>query len=247
MPPLQWAHGLHSVKWRKESGYSPTGVCLPPCPLWNDRQRLASVTGRRLKWSVWCTFPPEFDWIDVRLFWAPLSPAAASLSNVWVRFHRLENSFPFFLVQSSYSLSSKNTADQKKLFILKFVSSGSSPAGSKCNKVTRSLCDMRQCFWLSSELLYNLTADVEKRQRSQPSRAYFTQNGSQISQVSQQLRLDINKEQCRRYTAYVKVGGTFLLPAVPVAPRSSLSWPRSLGRRNVDVRSHAVFLCYLFV
>ncbi|CAG09477.1 unnamed protein product, partial [Tetraodon nigroviridis] len=54
------------------------------------------------------------------------------------------------------------------------------------------------------ELLYNLTADVGKRERSQPSRAYFTQNGSQISQLSQQLRLDINKEECRRYTAYVK-------------------------------------------
>uniref|UniRef100_H2U7U8 Integrin, alpha 9 n=1 Tax=Takifugu rubripes TaxID=31033 RepID=H2U7U8_TAKRU len=54
------------------------------------------------------------------------------------------------------------------------------------------------------ELLYNLTADVEKRQRNQPSRAFFTQNGSQISQVSQQLRLDINREECQRYTAYVK-------------------------------------------
>lgn len=65
--------------------------------------------------------------------------------------------------------------------------------------------DLQPCFRLLSELLYNLTADVEKRQRSQPSRAYFTQNGSQISQLSQQLRLDINKEECRRYTAYVKV------------------------------------------
>lgn len=65
--------------------------------------------------------------------------------------------------------------------------------------------DLQQCFCLFSELLYNLTADVGKRERSQPSRAYFTQNGSQISQLSQQLRLDINKEECRRYTAYVKV------------------------------------------
>lgn len=65
-------------------------------------------------------------------------------------------------------------------------------------------------FPLLSELLYNLTADVEKRQRNQPSRAYFTQNGSQISQLSQQLRLDINKEECRRYTAYVKVRGPTL-------------------------------------
>ncbi|KAA8583931.1 hypothetical protein FQN60_015139, partial [Etheostoma spectabile] len=54
------------------------------------------------------------------------------------------------------------------------------------------------------ELLYNLTADVDKRQRSQPSRVYFTQSGSQISQMSRQLSLDINREQCQRYTAYVK-------------------------------------------
>ncbi|KAK1905590.1 hypothetical protein KUDE01_012770, partial [Dissostichus eleginoides] len=55
------------------------------------------------------------------------------------------------------------------------------------------------------ELLYNLTADVDKRQKSQPSRVYFTQSGSQISQMSQQLSLDINREECQRYTAYVKL------------------------------------------
>ncbi|XP_053188567.1 integrin alpha-9 [Scomber japonicus] len=54
------------------------------------------------------------------------------------------------------------------------------------------------------ELLYNLTADVDKRQKSQPSRVYFTQSGSQISQMSQQVSLDINREECQRYTAYVK-------------------------------------------
>lgn len=81
-------------------------------------------------------------------------------------------------------------------------------------QVKHVLCGyLRQCLCLFSELLYNLTADVEKRQRSQPSRAYFTQNGSQVSQVSQQLRLDINKEECRRYTAYVKV--TALTPHPP--------------------------------
>uniref|UniRef100_A0A671YMH3 Integrin, alpha 9 n=1 Tax=Sparus aurata TaxID=8175 RepID=A0A671YMH3_SPAAU len=54
------------------------------------------------------------------------------------------------------------------------------------------------------ELLYNLTADVDKRQKSQPARVYFTQSGSQISQMSRQLSLDINREECQRYTAYVK-------------------------------------------
>uniref|UniRef100_A0A669BMT6 Integrin, alpha 9 n=1 Tax=Oreochromis niloticus TaxID=8128 RepID=A0A669BMT6_ORENI len=54
------------------------------------------------------------------------------------------------------------------------------------------------------ELLYNLTADVEKRLKGQPSRVYFAQSGSQISQMSHQLSLDINREECQRYTAYVK-------------------------------------------
>uniref|UniRef100_A0A3P9BGN8 Integrin, alpha 9 n=1 Tax=Maylandia zebra TaxID=106582 RepID=A0A3P9BGN8_9CICH len=54
------------------------------------------------------------------------------------------------------------------------------------------------------EFLYNLTADVEKRLKGQPSRVYFAQSGSQISQMSHQLSLDINREECQRYTAYVK-------------------------------------------
>lgn len=66
-------------------------------------------------------------------------------------------------------------------------------------------CCVWRCFRLFSELLYNLTADVDKRQKSQPARVYFIHSGSQISQMSQQLSLDINREQCQRYTAYVKV------------------------------------------
>uniref|UniRef100_A0A3B3B5V5 Integrin, alpha 9 n=1 Tax=Oryzias melastigma TaxID=30732 RepID=A0A3B3B5V5_ORYME len=54
------------------------------------------------------------------------------------------------------------------------------------------------------ELLYNLTADADKRQKSQPGRVYFVQSGSQISQMSQQLSLDINREECQHYTAFVK-------------------------------------------
>ncbi|KAF7659211.1 hypothetical protein LDENG_00001480 [Lucifuga dentata] len=54
------------------------------------------------------------------------------------------------------------------------------------------------------ELLYNLIVDVDKRQKSQPSRIYFSQNGAQISLLSHQLSLDINREECQRYTAYVK-------------------------------------------
>uniref|UniRef100_A0A3P8ZZS5 Integrin alpha-2 domain-containing protein n=1 Tax=Esox lucius TaxID=8010 RepID=A0A3P8ZZS5_ESOLU len=54
------------------------------------------------------------------------------------------------------------------------------------------------------ELMYNLTADVDKRQRSQPSRVYFVHNGAQISSVANRLSLDINREACQQYTAYVK-------------------------------------------
>uniref|UniRef100_I3JU59 Integrin, alpha 9 n=1 Tax=Oreochromis niloticus TaxID=8128 RepID=I3JU59_ORENI len=57
---------------------------------------------------------------------------------------------------------------------------------------------------IGNDLLYNLTADVEKRLKGQPSRVYFAQSGSQISQMSHQLSLDINREECQRYTAYVK-------------------------------------------
>lgn len=67
----------------------------------------------------------------------------------------------------------------------------------------------KQSFFLLSELLYNLTADVDKRQKNQPSRIYFTQAGSQVTQLSQQLSLDINREKCQQYTAYVKVRGSF--------------------------------------
>ena len=61
------------------------------------------------------------------------------------------------------------------------------------------------CLCVSAELLYNLTADVDKRQRGLPSRIYFSQNGVQVQQLSHQLNLDINREVCQHYTAYVKV------------------------------------------
>ncbi|KAG7275652.1 hypothetical protein CRUP_009618, partial [Coryphaenoides rupestris] len=54
------------------------------------------------------------------------------------------------------------------------------------------------------ELLYNLTADADKRQRDLPSRVYFSQSGAQVSMLSQQLHLDINRQVCHHFTAYVK-------------------------------------------
>ncbi len=109
------------------------------------------------------------------------------------------------------------------------------------------------------ELLYNLTADADKRQKSQPSRVYFTQNGSQISQVSQQLSLDINREQCQRHTAYVKVSldilvlllAVFVLncPCAACVLSWSFPWPWALSPRHVDVwyELFAYVLCCSFL
>ncbi|MED6231693.1 Integrin alpha-9, partial [Ataeniobius toweri] len=73
-----------------------------------------------------------------------------------------------------------------------------------CFNITVCMCFRGREVPGEIELLYNLTADVDKRQKSQPSRIYFTQAGSQISQMNQQLSLEINREKCQRYTAYVK-------------------------------------------
>ncbi|XP_061101634.1 integrin alpha-9 [Conger conger] len=54
------------------------------------------------------------------------------------------------------------------------------------------------------ELLYNLTADVDKRQRGQPPRALFSLNGELTSTVSEVMRLGINNELCRHYVVYVR-------------------------------------------
>lgn len=102
---------------------------------------------------------------------------------------------------------------------------------------------MHPCSRLFTELLYNLTADVEKRQRNQPSRAFFTQNGSQISQVSQQLRLDINREQCRRYTAYVKVNSH---PRCPFFPPSCARPRRDLDGSDAVIDSRYT-CCFSFL
>ncbi|XP_041920787.1 integrin alpha-9 [Alosa sapidissima] len=54
------------------------------------------------------------------------------------------------------------------------------------------------------ELLYNLTADVDKRQKGQPSRVYFTHNREQTTILSQALSLDVNQQDCHHYTAHVR-------------------------------------------
>ncbi|XP_066535533.1 integrin alpha-9 isoform X2 [Hoplias malabaricus] len=54
------------------------------------------------------------------------------------------------------------------------------------------------------ELLYNLTADAEKRHKGLPYRIYFTHNGEQTGVVSQLFRLSIHRQECHQYTAYVR-------------------------------------------
>ncbi|XP_017558140.1 integrin alpha-9 isoform X1 [Pygocentrus nattereri] len=54
------------------------------------------------------------------------------------------------------------------------------------------------------ELLYNITADADKRHKGQPSRVYFTHSGEQTSVVSQLFSLSVHRQECHQYTAYVR-------------------------------------------
>lgn len=85
------------------------------------------------------------------------------------------------------------------------------------------------------ELLYNLTADVDKRQKSQPPRIYFAQSGSQVSQMNQQLSLDINREQCQRYTAYVKKDVKDVFTAITFEVAYSLGRHVLTGHQDRDL------------
>uniref|UniRef100_A0AAQ5XZF6 Integrin alpha-2 domain-containing protein n=1 Tax=Amphiprion ocellaris TaxID=80972 RepID=A0AAQ5XZF6_AMPOC len=85
------------------------------------------------------------------------------------------------------------------------------------------------------ELLYNLTADVDKRQKSQPSRIYFAQGGSQVSQMSQQLSLDISREQCQRFTAYVKKDVKDVFTAITFEVAYSLGRHILTGHQDRDL------------
>uniref|UniRef100_A0A671SLJ1 Integrin alpha-9-like n=1 Tax=Sinocyclocheilus anshuiensis TaxID=1608454 RepID=A0A671SLJ1_9TELE len=54
------------------------------------------------------------------------------------------------------------------------------------------------------ELLYNLTADSDKRHRGLPPRVYFGNGGEQTGAVSQRFILEINRPQCHQYTSFVR-------------------------------------------
>ncbi|KAL6487644.1 hypothetical protein MHYP_G00042700 [Metynnis hypsauchen] len=54
------------------------------------------------------------------------------------------------------------------------------------------------------ELLYNVTADADKRHKGQPSRVYFTNGGEQTGVMSQLFSLSVHRQECHQYTAYVR-------------------------------------------
>ncbi|XP_016400389.1 integrin alpha-9 [Sinocyclocheilus rhinocerous] len=54
------------------------------------------------------------------------------------------------------------------------------------------------------ELLYNLTADSDKRHKGLPPRVYFGNGGEQTVAVSQRFSLEINRQQCHQYTSFVR-------------------------------------------
>ncbi|XP_029031137.1 integrin alpha-9 [Betta splendens] len=85
------------------------------------------------------------------------------------------------------------------------------------------------------EVLYNLTADVEKRQGSQPSRAFFSQGGSQVSQTSQRLGLVSGEEACQRFTAHVKKDVKDVFTAIAFEAAYSLGRHAVAGHQERDL------------
>uniref|UniRef100_W5L2A1 Integrin, alpha 9 n=1 Tax=Astyanax mexicanus TaxID=7994 RepID=W5L2A1_ASTMX len=54
------------------------------------------------------------------------------------------------------------------------------------------------------ELLYNLTADADKRHKGLPSRVYFTNGGEQTGVVSQLFSLSVHRQACHKHTAHIR-------------------------------------------
>ncbi|KPP64506.1 hypothetical protein Z043_117144, partial [Scleropages formosus] len=77
------------------------------------------------------------------------------------------------------------------------------------------------------ELLYNLTADVEKRSKSQQTRVLFALNGDLMGTVSGVVHLLSGKEACQTYVAYVRVS-----PRDPVCSSSGWVLTITCGQRH---------------
>ncbi|XP_017319172.1 integrin alpha-9 isoform X1 [Ictalurus punctatus] len=79
------------------------------------------------------------------------------------------------------------------------------------------------------ELLYNLTADADKRYKGLSSRVYFTHGGEQSGTVSQNFSLSINQQECHHYTAYVRKEVKDVFAAI------TFEASYSLGKHVLDV------------
>ncbi|KAI5108599.1 integrin alpha-9 [Silurus meridionalis] len=80
------------------------------------------------------------------------------------------------------------------------------------------------------ELLYNLTADAEKRYKGLSSRVYFTHGAEQSGTVGHNFNLSINQQECDHHTAYVRKEVKDVFAAIV------FETSYSLGRHVVDVR-----------
>ncbi|XP_039531681.1 integrin alpha-9-like [Pimephales promelas] len=72
------------------------------------------------------------------------------------------------------------------------------------------------------ELLYNLTADADKRHKALPARVYFGNGVEQTGAVSQRFSLEINRQQCHQYTSFVRVSLLKDIPAYLMSHRFTL-------------------------
>ncbi|KAM4687277.1 integrin alpha-9 [Discoglossus pictus] len=53
-------------------------------------------------------------------------------------------------------------------------------------------------------LLYNLTADVAKKEKGQQPRVFLVSSGETVAQISEKLQLSHNEQKCEKYIAHVK-------------------------------------------
>uniref|UniRef100_A0A8C2IMQ0 Integrin, alpha 9 n=1 Tax=Cyprinus carpio TaxID=7962 RepID=A0A8C2IMQ0_CYPCA len=87
------------------------------------------------------------------------------------------------------------------------------------------------------ELLYNLTADSDKRHRGLPARVYFGNGGEQTGAVSQRFSLEINRPQCHQYTSFVRVKVKDVFAAIVFEAAYSLGKHTVDGHQDHDLPS----------
>uniref|UniRef100_A0A671SID1 Integrin alpha-9-like n=1 Tax=Sinocyclocheilus anshuiensis TaxID=1608454 RepID=A0A671SID1_9TELE len=87
------------------------------------------------------------------------------------------------------------------------------------------------------ELLYNLTADSDKRHRGLPPRVYFGNGGEQTGAVSQRFILEINRPQCHQYTSFVRVKVKDVFAAIVFEAAYSLGKHVVDGHQDRDLPS----------